>query len=116
MSVTSNDIGPELFALFRDDMLIKRSLQLESPRSSGEVSRHNLEIAEFRAPGKHISARLDLMGIDERFVAKKLDQQFAEKKSGMRARKRGCGDGIPIREQCSSLKKKHCRLSMQPFL
>lgn len=78
-----NGVGHELLAVFRDDMLeIKRvpardyyGMQNEYVESEFDEAEY-VDVVQFRAPGQHIAARLDAMGITPAVVSNYLESQF----------------------------------------
>lgn len=92
VSSLRNGVGNELLAVFRDDMLsVKRvpadeyydseneAVQSESDDADFEPSdTEYVEVVEFRAPGSHIAARLDIMGITPSVVYEYLENQLSD--------------------------------------
>ena len=78
--------GDELLAVFRDDMRAIRRVPARQFLGSGEFFRETrknpgldgeeIEVTEFRAPGRAAAARLDLLGIDEKSVLERLSGQL----------------------------------------
>ena len=72
----------ELLAIFRDDMLhisrVSASVYYRSEYLDyvAEDNGENVEVVEFRAPGRVVAERLDLMGIDATAVLAWMDDQL----------------------------------------
>jgi hypothetical protein len=67
----------ELMSVFRDDMLHTRLVPgSEYYESENRPSDEHINIVEFRAPGRHIQQRLDLLGVDSKLVLGMLDTKF----------------------------------------
>lgn len=62
-----NGVGDELMAVFRDDMMESAII----PKGAEYI-----ESVKFRAPGPHVAARLDLMGLTPELVYEQLNRQF----------------------------------------
>lgn len=80
VSSLRNGVSQELLAVFRDEMLHRRlvtadeyygSAQSEEDMSEGP---EHIELTEFRAPGREITQRLDVLGISESAVSEWLDE------------------------------------------
>jgi hypothetical protein len=77
-------VQDELLAVFRDDMrtvmrLTGREFQLRYgiPAGTRAARSPELDVAEFRAPGQAVAARLDLMGITEEGVRASLGDRLS---------------------------------------
>ena len=70
VSLLENGVRPELLAAFHPDMLQKRMEPWDDV--------YDIPVIEFRAPGRQVADRLDLMGINRELVLAMLDHQLAE--------------------------------------
>lgn len=75
-------VGNELLAVFRDEMIEAREMsdrdyEIHSYGSSSlQESYEQVEVTEFRAPGKAIADRLDIIGVDPATALYFLDHQL----------------------------------------
>jgi len=86
VSSLRNGVDNELLAVFRDDMLNVRYVHAREYYSAERgYEEHEFDdnevfdIIEFRAPGQHIAARLDVMGITPAVVIEYLENQFHDR-------------------------------------
>jgi hypothetical protein len=91
-------VGPpanELLAVFRDDMQVTRHVPaqrflrhrdfLRELRGAPGLGGQEIKVTEFRAPGRAVAARLDLLGVDEDSVRAALAGQLGQPRAAERA-------------------------------
>lgn len=89
VSSPTETIANELLVVFRDDMLqikevteeeffrpVLESRYSEIEYEDDEADEERFEMFEFRSPGQHVAARLDVMGITPQVVYEYLEQQL----------------------------------------
>jgi hypothetical protein len=82
-------VDSELLAVFRDDMLQNRPVPAQQydydiePDHGAYVDGTIVNVAEFRASGRHVAERLDVMGVDAAHVLAAIDEMLEFEAAGL---------------------------------